>query len=60
MVDVTGISFEWLSVSGTGSRLVIIGSIIKPEGKARVARRFTCRMRGPKPPAVSFQKVVRL
>jgi hypothetical protein len=60
MLDLTGTSFEWLSISGTGDNQVIIGSIIEPEGEARVARRFTCRLRGPKPPRVSFERVIRI
>jgi len=60
MLDVTGTKFEWLSVSGGGGDWVIIGSIIESEGKARIARRFTCRTHGDKPPSIDFGKVVRL
>ena len=59
MVDATGISFEWLQVSGAAPDWVIIGSIVETEAGARVGRRFTCRMRGEKRPRVSFGKVVR-
>ena len=59
MVDTTGIDFEWLQVSGTAPDWVIIGSIVETEEGARVARRFTCRMRGGKRPKVAFGKVVR-
>ena len=60
MLDVTGTKFEWLSLSGGGDEWVIIGSIIEREGKARVARRFTCRTHGDTPPSVDFGKATRL
>ena len=60
MLDVTGTKFEWLSLSGGGDAWVIIGSIIEPEGKTRVARRFTCRTQDDKPPRVTFGKTTRL
>lgn len=60
MLDITGTTFEWLSISGTGGKWVIIGSIIEPAGKARVAQRFTCRTRDAKPPRITFGKLIRL
>ena len=60
MADLTGVNFEWLQISGIEPDLVIIGSIIEPDGKARLAHRFTCRMRGGKSPRVTIGKVVRL
>jgi hypothetical protein len=60
MLDITGTTFEWLSTATAGDDWVIIGSIIEPDGTSRVARRFTCRTRGDKPPRIAFGKVVRL
>lgn len=59
MADITGTTFEWLSASSAGDDWVIIGSIIESEGKARVARRFTCRTRAERPPRITFGKIVR-
>ncbi|THD35347.1 MAG: hypothetical protein E7773_12990 [Sphingomonas sp.] len=60
MVDVTGVGFEWLSISGKGDTQVVIGSIVEPEGGARVARRFVCRMRAMRSPRITFVKTIRL
>lgn len=60
MLDLTDTKFEWLSVSGGGSDWVIIGSIIEPKGKARIARRFACRTHGNQAPEITFGKVIRL
>ncbi len=60
MLDVTGTTFEWLSVATAGDDWMIIGSIIEPEGKGRTARRFTCRTHGESPPRIAFGKAVRL
>jgi hypothetical protein len=60
MLDITATKFEWLSSASAGDGWIIIGSIIEPEGEARVARRFTCRTRGKKPPRIAFGRVIRL
>lgn len=60
MLDLTETKFEWLSVSGGGGQWMIVGSIIEPDGKARIARRFTCCTRGDRPPTISFGTSIRL
>ncbi|MDB5679987.1 hypothetical protein [Sphingomonas bacterium] len=58
MLDITGTTFEWLSVAGVSGDWVIIGSIIEPEGKVRVARRFRCMTREPRKPKVRLLDVI--
>lgn len=60
MADMTGVYFEWLQISGIEPDLTIIGSIVEPDGNARVAHRFICRMRGKKSPRVEIGKLIRL
>lgn len=60
MADLTDTKFEWLQVSGSGRRWVIIGSIIEPDKAGRVARRFACRVAGAGLPSVTFGRVIRL
>ncbi|MEO5938351.1 MAG: hypothetical protein ABIQ43_05010 [Sphingomonas sp.] len=60
MADVTGTKFEGLQASSAGNDWVVIGSIIEPDGSARVAHRFTCRTRGKKAPRVTLDNLIRL
>jgi len=59
MADVTGTRFEAMTTTATGSDWVVRGVIVEPDGKTRIAHRFTCRTRGQLPPQVSVGKSVR-
>ena len=60
MADMTATKFTGLRATRAGDGWTITGSIVEPEGKARIARRFTCRVNGETPVRVSFGKVARV